>query len=253
MEGAPQRNVLQMYFSAKTGIINKTYRDVLNSGIPCQKEVSESYDDVRKNKYRYITYKIRPNVQTISIDKWGARDASFADLKRDLPLNEPRFFIYDAEYTSYECLPRKGILFAYWVPAQWSTLQTKILYASSKSTVAAALHALMDRRMDWEITDPDDLTEENLISRIAVRGDLQISSDPDRKNDVIPTTNVIVPKKEAVGSNNAIYVAKSPVEKSHVVQPDVAQPEVTQSDVAQPAVVQPDVAQPDEEKLDVEQ
>jgi len=145
----------------------------IDSGIECSTEALQSYTDVVRGKHRYVTYKIRQGAQTnISIAQRGKPDATFEDLLNDLPVWEARYFIYDCRFVcdDDECQPRHRVIFVSWLPEDTTSTETKVTYASTRVSILKTFHH-HDKFSNVEITDPLELTEELLLSRIGQPGE----------------------------------------------------------------------------------
>ena len=97
------------------------------SGIACTDECPLLYDKLRLRKYcRYIVFNIEKvdGVETIvkerevkvspTIDKQGPRDETWEQMIDSLPAYEPRFVVYDFEYTDDERRKHADLLFITW-------------------------------------------------------------------------------------------------------------------------------------------
>lgn len=70
--------------------------------------------------------------ETLVIEKEKQKGATWDDFIADLPAAEPRFAIFDVEYTNADKMQRKYMVFIYWVPDN-AKIFTKVKYATAKA------------------------------------------------------------------------------------------------------------------------
>eukprot|EP00899_Mesostigma_viride_P020217 jgi/Mesvir1/28197/Mv04751-RA.1 len=92
--------------------------------------VSVFKDLVMKKAYRYIVYRIDNGI--VVVEKAAARTENYDSFLKCLPDADPRYAIFDYEYTNDEDQPRSKVLFISWSPDNAKT-KSKMLYATSLS------------------------------------------------------------------------------------------------------------------------
>ena len=61
-------------------------------------QIQDTFQLLRKRKYRYVIYKPDDKCEFAVVDKCGLRDATWDHLKGDLPKHEGRWVVYDLEW-----------------------------------------------------------------------------------------------------------------------------------------------------------
>ena len=134
------------------------------SGITCTDEISVLYDKLRLRKYcRYIMLKIDKvnDVETIVLEREAPREETWEQFVDSLPAYEPRFIVYDFEFTDSERRKHADLLLITWIPDNCSVKQ-KVVYSSSKKSF---LTKLVGAKI-IDAFDADDLREDVIINKI---------------------------------------------------------------------------------------
>lgn len=85
------------------------------SGITVNDECVTSFNEVKTGKaYRFVTYKVSDNNKEIVVDKKVDRSATWNDFKAALPHDEPRYAIYDLEFSLGESGDRQKVVLVTW-------------------------------------------------------------------------------------------------------------------------------------------
>lgn len=135
-----------------------------SSGIKCASDITEFIKDIHNQKFRYVTFCIRPGPKSklISVDKKGEREKTFFEFAKDLPAREPRYAVYDFTYTIPSGETRNRMLLIFWSPFQTAEIEGKTLYSSSKSNMWKVANSVIEMK-NVEITEPSELTEDQLL------------------------------------------------------------------------------------------
>jgi len=151
-------------------------------GAGVDQEAITAFDDMyMKNKYRWIIFRIdrrkkheiREDAKSEQIvveytGPWKGTDSRFKDFRRKLNQKEPRFILFDVDFTTQGNgdpedlkIRDKRILLVSWCP-DVAPLRMKMLFATSKVNMLSAIQ--QGRKLgDVELHDWDEISEENFI------------------------------------------------------------------------------------------
>ena len=84
------------------------------TGVKVHDDVGPQYNDFKLKKLgaKFILYKIDNGL--IVTDVLGAHDATYDDFIAHLPPDEPRYAVYDFEYTTKDGRPADKVVFISW-------------------------------------------------------------------------------------------------------------------------------------------
>ncbi|KAK8816625.1 hypothetical protein WA538_002486 [Blastocystis sp. DL] len=134
------------------------------SGIMCTDECTLLYDKLRLRQYcRYIIFNIEKvdGVEMIVKEREGPREETWEQMVDSLPAYEPRFIVYDFEYTDKERRKHADLLLITWTPDNCSVKQ-KVMFSSSKK----AFHSKLVGSKIIDAFDADDLREDRVLEKI---------------------------------------------------------------------------------------
>lgn len=104
---------------------------------------------------RFIVFKVEES--GISVDVIGERDASFPDLLARLPIDKPRYVVYDYAFDK-EGSHQEKLIFIVWSPEN-APVRSKMLISSSKESFKRRLEGIV---RELQATDASELTVEAL-------------------------------------------------------------------------------------------
>ncbi|KAG9047528.1 cofilin [Tulasnella sp. UAMH 9824] len=134
-----------------------------SSGVSVDQECLAVYNDLKlKKKYKYVTYKLNPGFTQIVVDK-TSEDKDYETFLRDLPTDEPRWAVYDFEFTKEGAGQRNKLLFYSWSP-DGARIKQKMVYSSSKDALRKALVGIA---FEIQGTDGDDVEHNNVLERVS--------------------------------------------------------------------------------------
>lgn len=85
-----------------------------SSGVSVDQNCLAVYNDLKlKKMYKYVTYKLNPGFTQIVVDK-TSEDKDYESFLADLPQDEPRWAVYDFEFTKEGAGVRNKLLFYSW-------------------------------------------------------------------------------------------------------------------------------------------
>eukprot|EP01041_Mallomonas_annulata_P009354 gene9354-19405_t len=126
------------------------------TGISCSDDAVQAYNDfkLKRGEYigmKYISFKVQGS--TIVVDKKGS-SAEFSAFTSDLPSNEPRYAVYDMDFTTTDGRPSNKVVQISWSP-DTAKVKDKMVYAASKD---AFLNAMVGLGTKIQATDMSELT-----------------------------------------------------------------------------------------------
>ena len=109
----------------------------MSSGIPVDPECVTTYNELKdKKKYKYIIYNIVD--EKIRVLKTST-NSDYAELLKELPADECRWAVYDANFELTDGGKRQKICLISWIPDIAKDPKDKMRYATSKADFRKAL------------------------------------------------------------------------------------------------------------------
>lgn len=133
------------------------------SGIKPKEEQLKEYNELKINKTKKIlifAVNQSDNENKFETVYSAGKDFDFKTLVEILPNEDPRFVIYDFDYSTDEKPPRKTskLLLIFWCPTA-CTINKKFLYASTKDSVRSAFTGI---QKDIQASDFSDLDYDSI-------------------------------------------------------------------------------------------
>jgi len=133
------------------------------SGVIVSEECNTLYQELKLGKkLRYIIFKINDACSEIEVEKQSA-STDYDEFLSDLPENEPRYAIYDFEYSKGDAGIRNKICFYAWTPES-SSIKQKMIYASSKDALRKSLVGLS---VEIQGTDLSEVSHEAVLEKVS--------------------------------------------------------------------------------------
>ena len=99
-------------------------------------EIAATFTDLRmKRSYRYIIFKISEDGNTAEVQKAGARDETFAQFKEQMPVDQPRYAVYDLEFKTEDGRAESKVVFIMYSPDNCTNSQLRFVYANNKDAI----------------------------------------------------------------------------------------------------------------------
>jgi len=111
--------------------------------------------------YRYLVFKMSPDLTNVVLEKTDHDGASWEDFERDLPKDDCRYGIFDFEYEK-DGGKRNKIVFVVWCP-ETSKIKQKMLYTSTKDSLKKKLVGI---GTEVQATDASEISREEVLSRV---------------------------------------------------------------------------------------
>ena len=84
------------------------------SGVGVNDDCVHQFNEVKRNrKYKFITFRLSDDVKEIIVEN-KVEKATWDDFRQSLPPNDPRYAVYDIEYSLGESGDRKKVILISW-------------------------------------------------------------------------------------------------------------------------------------------
>ncbi|GIQ80767.1 ADF/Cofilin/Destrin [Kipferlia bialata] len=132
------------------------------SGIEIDAECLRIYEEQKmRHQYVWTVYRINPEMTLVVPVAQGGPDATFEDFCKELPEEDCRFAVYDAEYTDNDGNSRKRLCFVMWNPDN-ARVRSKMIYSA---TQRGFLQNLTGVDTIFQATDAGDLVYADLAAK----------------------------------------------------------------------------------------
>ncbi|KAG8942721.1 cofilin [Tulasnella sp. 424] len=133
------------------------------SGVAVNQACLDQYQELKlKKQHKYVIYKLNPNMTEIIVDK-SSKDTDYETFLGDLPVDEPRWAVYDFEYSKGDAGKRNKLVFYSWNP-DGAKIKQKMVYASSRDTLRKALVGIA---AEIQGTDLDEVGHDTVFDRVS--------------------------------------------------------------------------------------
>ncbi|KAG8898946.1 cofilin [Tulasnella sp. 403] len=138
------------------------------SGVKAHPDCVTTYNELKlRKKYRSIIYKINDKQPEIVVER-TMTDADGADYEKfilSLPEDEPRWAVYDFEYSLGDEGKRNKLVFIAWSP-DGSKIKQKMTYASSKDELRRSLVGIAT---EIQGTDTEEISHQQVLEKVKGR------------------------------------------------------------------------------------
>ncbi|VDI10886.1 actophorin-like [Mytilus edulis] len=136
------------------------------SGVGLCDGVVKTYDTKLKTKHLLDALVLLINKeekrQIVAEHEFEAGTLPFEELKKILPPKEPRYVLYDYNYTTENGQKHSKIILVSWSPDE-APMKEKMIYASSKDAVKKKLQAI---KIEVQANDLGDLDEADIEAKL---------------------------------------------------------------------------------------
>ena len=133
----------------------------MQAGLQVHADIAEKFSALRmKRAHRFMIVKISEDGTEAVIDACAERSATFADFKAAMPASEPRYAIYDLEYSTKDGRHESKLVFVMYSPDSCPPGQIRFVYAQNKETVKNKMSPV---HKELQINDIADLNEAEWI------------------------------------------------------------------------------------------
>ena len=133
---------------------------MVDSGVTCTEEIGTAFNSIHKSEARFMVAAFDGDT-TIKLDAQGGRDATFDDFAKAMSADEPRYAVYDLEWSDKEGRHQRKVLFIVFIP-DGSKVADKFKYSNGKTTFRSKIGHV---NKDVTINDRLDLTEAYLLEQ----------------------------------------------------------------------------------------
>ncbi|KAG8933046.1 cofilin [Tulasnella sp. 417] len=138
----------------------------MSSGVGVNEESVRAYNELKQGKpgkkWKYVIYKLNSAMTEIIVDK-TSEDKDYETFLGDLPSDEPRWAVYDFEYSKGEEGKRNKITFFSWTPDA-AKIKQRMVYASSRESLKRTLVGIA---AEIQATDTEDTEYSNVLGRVS--------------------------------------------------------------------------------------
>ena len=128
---------------------------VSSGSINISDEITVAFREINDRKARFLVAKINEDATVINLETKGERDATFDDFVKAIPMDEPRYAVFDLEFQSDDGRTVNKMVFLSYVPDACKAMAAKFQYANSKD---AMKHKCSPVAKEIQVNDRADLT-----------------------------------------------------------------------------------------------
>ncbi|TIB42517.1 hypothetical protein E3P86_00352 [Wallemia ichthyophaga] len=140
-----------------------TLYSINQNGVPVADECLTTFQDLKLGKkHKYMILKISDDSTAIVCEKTSNSD-NYDEFLNDLPENEPRWAVYDFQFTKGDEGTRNKILFYAWAP-DTAKVKPKMMYASSKDALRSKLNGI---HFDIQCTDSTECAFDTVMDKVS--------------------------------------------------------------------------------------
>ena len=114
-----------------------------------------------KRAYRYLIFKINEGQNGVELEHAGPRDATFDAFKSHMPTDQPRYAVFDLEFTTADGRKEGKLLFLMYSPDSCAQGNLRFLYSTNKDAMKQKCSPV---HKELQINEHADLKESDWIS-----------------------------------------------------------------------------------------
>lgn len=123
--------------------------------------IAETFNALRmKRAHRYIIVGISEDGTKATCEAIGERSANFDEFKSKMPTDQPRYAIYDLEFTTKDGRKESKLVFIMYSPDTCTKGTLRFVYAQNKDAIKAKMSPV---HKELQVNDPADLNENEWI------------------------------------------------------------------------------------------
>ncbi|CDW73772.1 actin depolymerizing factor 1 [Stylonychia lemnae] len=133
---------------------------MMTAGMRVSDDVANEYTNLRmKRSHRYLIIRVNDDKDEVILDQVGERDATFEQFKEAMPKDQPRFAVFELEFTGNSGANEAKIVFILYAPDICDS-GAKFIYATSKDVVRKKVQPF---NKEIQVNDWADLDDEAFI------------------------------------------------------------------------------------------
>ncbi len=134
----------------------------MQASLVIDEAVATHFNDLRmKRSHRYLIVAITEDGRNATVESVGARSADFADFKSKMPNDQPRYAIFDLEYSTADGRKESKLVFVMYSPDLCTKGTLRFVYAQNKDAIKAKMSPV---HKELQINDAADLNEAEWIN-----------------------------------------------------------------------------------------
>ena len=131
------------------------------SSFQVSEEVVQVFNKLKNQRaHRFIVFKVLDGASGVDVEYAGARDETFEHFRNKMPANEPRYAVYDLEFTKADGVKSSKILFIMYSPDSCTQGQLRFIYSTNKDAIKNKVQPV---HKELQINDHADLKEVDFI------------------------------------------------------------------------------------------
>jgi len=132
------------------------------TGIAIHDDCVNRFNELKlAHSYRYVLFKMSPDLKHVVLEKTAPSSASWEDFERDLPKDDCRYGIFDFEYEK-DGGRREKIVFVVWCP-ETSSIKSKMLYTSTRDALKKKLVGI---GTEVQATDASEIARDCVLEKV---------------------------------------------------------------------------------------
>ena len=120
--------------------------------------VTDAWNAMYKRKCKFIVIRIDDN--DAIVEAQGDSKSTFDDFKAAVPIDQPRWLVYDLAFTSKDGKINNKVIFAMYCPDKCTDGKAKFVYANKKADVRVKIDQI---NKEVQVNDHGDLKESEWI------------------------------------------------------------------------------------------
>jgi cofilin len=128
---------------------------MVQAGTSVAAEISAAFSEINARKARFLVARITEDSSQIVLEAKGERTATFDDFVNAIPADQPRYGVFDLEFTSDDGRTINKMCFVTYVPDTCKSIAVKFPYANCKDTMKSKCSPVAK---EIQVNDRADLT-----------------------------------------------------------------------------------------------
>ena len=108
---------------------------MVQSGTSVHPDIAAAFADINGRRARFLVAKITDDSTQIVLEHKGDRSATFDDFAAAIPVDQPRYGVFDLEFQSDDGRTINKMCFVTYVPDTCKSVAVKFPYANSKDVM----------------------------------------------------------------------------------------------------------------------
>ena len=128
---------------------------MVQSGTTVHADIAAAFSEINARKARFLVARITEDATQIVLEHKGERAATFDDFCAAIPVDQPRYGVFDLEFQSDDGRQINKMCFVTYVPDTCKSIAVKFPYANCKDTMKSKCSPVAK---EIQVNDRADLT-----------------------------------------------------------------------------------------------